>query len=703
MVQPGEYVLVFADGSGRMTQEGAFADFKLNGDGEGIYLFAPDGSPIQKVTYPTLGKDESFGVGSDARYAGPVPPEDVYRVLMSPTPGAPNSASKSAGPRVDVHNVKGPVKDGDIQVTAQVMTLPGTPVEAVTLTYVVDYATDQETTIPMDSNGDGTYSASIPAQKPGSMVRWYVMARDAAGTTRAPPFSTPTSREYYGTVIDDPSMNSTLPVIYMFCKNKTAPWVVDKGSSPGCSVMVQGTLYDNVIVRRRGVSSLNWPKPKIKIDAGDQGKVFQIYDSNGREVKEFNLNSEWAEPGENTFMRETLGWRTFADMGVDALQYYQAQVRLNGEYFGKFSVGEDWDEGPLAENGYTVSPVVGPLMKSISGEFSNLRWDLDPYLAQYYYRPITVKTQDSFDKLIDFANGLAGANGSRTDFVFDNVSLPKVINFMAAQTLVLNQDRCTKNFYVYQDPSSYQWSILPWDLESTFSTDRGLGGTPAPDYCILACEQWNSPLFCDRNHPQDLLVTTPWGLISTRVNPDRGRRRLMQSETMQSVGPDLVALIAQQQNTTEGSPMNGAAVQGLKLPSNSSIPANYDGDQRANPIPEGARGTYNFLIDTILSIPETRAMYVRRLRTLMDEYYETGRLVDLVTSEYEIIKDEAKRDAKFWGNIGDPERGYTYVDMILSVLKFVLIINIICARIYTMIILDNVINNPCLYLQAIDH
>ena len=87
----------------------------------------------------------------------------------------------------------------------------------------------------------------------------------------------------------------------------------------------------------------------------------------------------------------------------------------------------------------------------------------------------------------------------------------------------------------------------------------------------------------------------------------------------------------------------------------------------------------------------------------MDEYYETGRLVDLVTSEYEIIKDEAKRDAKFWGNIGDPERGYTYVDMILSVLKFVLIINIICARIYTMIILDNVINNPCLYLQAIDH
>lgn len=35
-----------------------------------------------------------------------------------------------------------------------------------------------------------------------------------------------------------------------------------------------------------------------------------------------------------------------------------------------------------------------------------------------------------------------------------------------------------------------------------FGIDRGLGGQPAPDYCILACEQWNSPLYCDHNHPQ---------------------------------------------------------------------------------------------------------------------------------------------------------------------------------------------------------
>ena len=40
----------------------------------------------------------------------------------------------------------------------------------------------------------------------------------------------------------------------------------------------------------------------------------------------------------------------------------------------------------------------------------------------------------------------------------------------------------------------------------------------------------------------------------------------------------------------------------------------------------GAAGTYNYLIDAILAVPRTREMYLRRLRTLMDTFYPTGRL-----------------------------------------------------------------------------
>ena len=81
--------------------------------------------------------------------------------------------------------------------------------------------------------------------------------------------------------------------------------------------------------------------------------------------------------------------------------------------------------------------------------------------------------------------------------------LAQVIEYMAVQTLLLNQDRCTKNYNMYYDKTgTKEWQMLPWDLEESLGISSGLGGKPAPDYCILECEQWNSPLYCNWNHTQ---------------------------------------------------------------------------------------------------------------------------------------------------------------------------------------------------------
>jgi len=44
----------------------------------------------------------------------------------------------------------------------------------------------------------------------------------------------------------------------------------------------------------------------------------------------------------------------------------------------------------------------------------------------------------------------------------------QVINEMAAQTAMLNQDRCTKNYYVFKQPSTGEWHMFPWDNEDAF-------------------------------------------------------------------------------------------------------------------------------------------------------------------------------------------------------------------------------------------
>lgn len=44
---------------------------------------------------------------------------------------------------------------------------------------------------------------------------------------------------------------------------------------------------------------------------------------------------------------------------------------------------------------------------------------------------------------------------------------------MAVQTMMLNQDRCTKNFFTYFNSYTGQWQRFPWDLESAFGISAG--------------------------------------------------------------------------------------------------------------------------------------------------------------------------------------------------------------------------------------
>ena len=46
----------------------------------------------------------------------------------------------------------------------------------------------------------------------------------------------------------------------------------------------------------------------------------------------------------------------------------------------------------------------------------------------------------------------------RTSYLYDHLNLPAVINEMAVNTLLGNMDRCTKNFYVYYNPDTDEWS-----------------------------------------------------------------------------------------------------------------------------------------------------------------------------------------------------------------------------------------------------
>src|SRR6476659_3457450 len=123
---------------------------------------------------------------------------------------------------------------------------------AVKLVYVVNYGS--ETSIPMSqADGSGLYSASIPASAAtsGSMVRWYVPATDSSGNSaKDPPYENNEAQQYYGTIVQDSSFSSSLPVVDMYCKDSRAPFNPTKGSGPQCSMLFNGEFYDNFSIRR---------------------------------------------------------------------------------------------------------------------------------------------------------------------------------------------------------------------------------------------------------------------------------------------------------------------------------------------------------------------------------------------------------------------------------------------------------------------
>ncbi|GMH43301.1 hypothetical protein BSKO_11223 [Bryopsis sp. KO-2023] len=618
-IGPEQYIIIFASGKDKTSDIAVHTNFRMKSDGEYVGLVRPDGTIASAIAneYPRQIPNVSYGIPN-------YPDSEVqFTFLNEPTPGEPNSGPLEAGPFISsvevASNAEMPPAGEDLTVKA-IVTEHLSEISSVSLVYKVMYGEDS--TMPMTKSGINGYVAVIPASAfvAGDMVRWYVTTTDVDGnTSRDPPFQTLDFPQYYGTVIRDASLESSLPTLYWFTSDPEQAITVEGFRG---SVFFNGVLYDNVFTRRRGVTSLSWPKPKIKFDF--KGKVFKY--KKGMAVEEFNLQSFYDEPGEDSYLREPAAFKVMRDAGVPASESFHIRVNQNGAYFGLFAFVEQVADSFLERYGFSVA---GPMFKAIHGELSNLRWDVQQGDLQWAYRKGNRKELDEWNQLYQLNQGLAGGGPiPRSKFIFDYLNLPEIINYMAVSNLLLNQDRCTKNFYLYRNPSDQRWSIFPWDLEGSFGISNGLGGEPAPDYCVLNCEQWNSPLYCDSEHPQDLAALANLDI--------KTGRKLMQPVTTAPAATGPVT----------------PAITTYRVPS----PEVYDEDRTGGPSPSGADGTFNHLEDAILDWPVTREMYLRRLRSLIDQFYN-GKIDTILKDLWAPIQGEAQTDNGKWALTTDPGLG----------------------------------------------
>ena len=389
------------------------------------------------------------------------------RFFSTPTPGEPNGlGAAKLGPLVTnaSHSPAVPSKGESIVVAAEV-SRTFADIQSVNLNYRVMY--DDEVSVAMVDDGtggdatanDGIYTATIPGDlaESGQMIRWYVTATDTDGSAgRLPAFIDPVnSEQYQGTVVDAGMVDSQLPVLHWFVEN---PNRAAQATGTFGSLFYEGEFYDQVHFELHGQSSSGFPtrKKSMNVDLPNDHRLL-LRDDLPR-MEDINLLTNFADKSK---LRNTLGYEQRASTGGAHHLAFPMRVHQNGEFYAVYDFVEDPDERWLQRIGFDEN---GSLYKIYNTFNSHAGAE---------------KKARKYEGDGDLRAVVQGVNNrdrdASYDYIFDNINLARMANYLAGFVLTSNVDCCHKNYYAYHDiDGTGEWWFLPWDVD--LSNGRVWGG-----------------------------------------------------------------------------------------------------------------------------------------------------------------------------------------------------------------------------------
>ncbi len=388
----------------------------------------------------------------------------VKKYFPAPTPGTNNLGGVDVlGPLITEaqHTPATPQTNETITVTARIR--PAfSPVATTKLRYRVMYTPEVEISMLDDGlhgdglAGDGVYGASIPAgiATPGQMIRWNIHATDSTNAlSRLPTFVDAThSPEYFGTIVSIAQTNK-LEILHWFIQNATG---ADNTTGTRAALFFIGEFYDNVGMNLHGQSSSGFPKKSYDIDF-HRGYNFRWASGEPR-VDDLNLLTIYPD---KAHMRNILAYEVFRDAGTPYHFVRPVRVQQNGVFFSDAHMVENGDENYLDRLGMDTQGALYKMYNTLNAATGEKKTRKDE------------GTQD----LQALINGSLLSGPARNAYLFDNLNLPEITSYLAAQTVIGNTDCCHKNYYLYRDTvGTGEWQILPWDVDLSFG--RVWSGTP---------------------------------------------------------------------------------------------------------------------------------------------------------------------------------------------------------------------------------
>jgi len=392
--------------------------------------------------------------------AQPLGDSGSYRYFTQPSPGGPNGlGTADLGPLVLSlgHTPSSLDATGTLAVTALVAQASST-ISNVTLNYRVMFG--PEITLSMIDNGTNSvggggaslWTASIVPTNlaAGQMLRYYITAVDNQGnSTRWPLFTDSTaSEQYYGTVMEDPSIQTRLPLVDLFVEN---PGSLDGGIPVRASLRFLDEFYDNISIDVHGQSSSGWPKKSFNI--GFTADHPFLYHHGKPREKNIRLLSPY---GDKARMRTTLTYTEVAAAGAVGHFSFAVRVQRNGAFYGLEDMLEDGDDHWLSRLGRDPNGALYKMYNGMGSAGGNEK---------------KTRKNEDFSDLQNLIDNLdeSTALSTRVRYAYDNLDLPQTVSYFATMALVSSQDHGHKNFYLYRDSDrTGEWTIFPWDVDLTW-------------------------------------------------------------------------------------------------------------------------------------------------------------------------------------------------------------------------------------------
>jgi spore coat protein CotH len=225
-----------------------------------------------------------------------------------------------------------------------------------------------------------------------------------------------------------------------------------------------GVRVRNVGVRSRGLGSRSGIKPGLELN-------FAHYSSRNEflGLKSLVLDNLTTDP---SMIRERVAMQLMRRLGIPAPREAHAQLYVNGQYAGLYTVVEPVD-----------STFVARTLGDGSGALFEYHW-LQPFFATYLgenldtYRPLfeprSQQTKSTFELFDPIRELFRTINDASADAFRDEVSryldLDSTLRLIATESFLAEWDGVLgyagmNNFYLYRDAATGQSRMLPWDAD----------------------------------------------------------------------------------------------------------------------------------------------------------------------------------------------------------------------------------------------